>query len=427
MKTQNQLRIEVNPVYKPLLNDRTEILLLYGGSGSGKSYFAHQKVLLRILTEKGHKILALRKVDKTLKESIYPLFRSLIYEWQLEHEFEFNKTEKNIFHLPTGNEIVCRGLDEPEKIKSIHGITSILYDELTEFTFDDFTQTMLRVRGEKDNYVQFIGCFNPISEYHWLKRNIIDNIDELNAGGTKYKYVHTTYKDNLFLTERDVKTITDLQLTNKLYYDIYALGIWGVEDKSGKFCFAFDEERHSKHCEYNPNEYLYLSFDFNKNPITCAAIQHYNETIYVPYVFKLHNSNIYSLCDAILAKYPNAIYSVTGDATGKSSSAMVQDNLNYYKVIKSKLNLSTSQLFVPTINPPITENKVLVNALLENYSIKIDPVNSSSLIYDMKFVEVDEDNKIIKDRSTESRKADVLDCFRYYCNQWHKNFLKFQK
>ena len=216
MKTQNQLRIEVNPVYKPLLNDRTEILLLYGGSGSGKSYFAHQKVLLRILTEKGHKILALRKVDKTLKESIYPLFRSLIYDWQLEHEFEFNKSEKNIIHLPTGNEIVCRGLDEPEKIKSIHGITSILYDELTEFTFEDFTQTMLRVRGEKNNYVQFIGCFNPISEYHWLKKNIIDNIDELNAGGTKYKYVHTTYKDNLFLTERDVKTITYLQLTNKL-------------------------------------------------------------------------------------------------------------------------------------------------------------------------------------------------------------------
>lgn len=41
MKTQNQLRIEVNPIYKQLINDKTEILLLYGGSGC---FYAKQLV-----------------------------------------------------------------------------------------------------------------------------------------------------------------------------------------------------------------------------------------------------------------------------------------------------------------------------------------------------------------------------------------------
>jgi len=40
-------------------------------------------------------------------------------------------------------------------------------------------------------------------------------------------------------------------------------------------------------------------------------------------------------------------------------------------------------------------------------------------------VEVDGDGDIVKDRRTDLRKADLLDCFRYYCNSFHRDWIRF--
>lgn len=114
---------------------------------------------------------------------------------------------------------------------------------------------------------------------------------------------------------------------------------------------------------------------------------------------------------------------VTGDATGKSSSAMVQDDINYYTIIRQKLNLSPGQLQVPSVNPRVRENRVLVNAILSHKPVLIDKTNASPLIYDLLYCEVDGNGDLVKDRSNEARKADILDEFRYYLNTYHSDFL----
>ncbi len=124
-----------------------------------------------------------------------------------------------------------------------------------------------------------------------------------------------------------------------------------ITDNLNAWAYCFNRSKHIGKTQVNRSYELYLSHDFNRDPITCAVFQHYNNTIFGIEQIKLKSSNIYDLCDYILATYPGFIYIVTGDATGKSSSAMVRDNLNYYTVIKSKLNLGQAQLRVPTINP----------------------------------------------------------------------------
>lgn len=104
-------------------------------------------------------------------------------------------------------------------------------------------------------------------------------------------------------------------------------------EEEGRFAFAFSREKHVGKCFWNPTKPTYLSFDFNRNPICCSVIQWHDETIFIPRCIKLKNSNIYSLCDLIKTLYPNALFIVTGDATGKSSIAMVEDNINYYIII----------------------------------------------------------------------------------------------
>lgn len=414
--------IRINPVYIPLLTDTTEILLLFGGAGSGKSYFAAQKIILRMLTETPHKFLVLRKVGSTIKDSVFALLKSVIFDFGVYEEFTINKSDYSFTHILTGNQIICKGLDEPEKIKSITGITSVWFEELSEYTYEDFTQILLRVRGEHKNYVQYVGTFNPISEYHWIKKKIVDTLIGVND---KYKIVKTTYQDNNSLTQRDVDRLLELKETNPLYYQIYCLGEWGIEDKSGKFAYAFSETKHLGKCQDNPEEAIYLSFDFNVNPITCQIIQHYNETIHVIESIKLSNSNIYELCSVIVSKYGyERLYIVTGDATGQNRSAMVKDNLNYYKIIQKELGLSQAQIKVSVVNPPISENQVLVNLVLERYNVIIDEQNAAPLVYELKYTEMDENKKIKKDRTSDRTLVDHLDGFRYYISQFHRNLMK---
>lgn len=416
-------KININDVYIPYLNNESRVLLLYGGAGSGKSHFAAQKIILRCVTEQNHKILVLRKIGSTLRDSCFSLLKEIIYEFGLQSEFIIYKSTMSFEHV-NGSTIILKGLDEPEKIKSIAGVTSMWLEEATEFEYKDYSQLLLRIRGEMPTtikYVQYILSFNPISEYHWLKRNIIDNIQTFDS----YEYVHTTYRDNHYMTEEDKKQLENLKFTNPLYYQIYCEGEWGIEDKSGKFAYAFDQDKHIvSGLEWTKAQYTYLSFDFNVNPICCSVIQWYDDTIKVIQLIKLENSNIHAMCDYINAKYHKGIFIVTGDATGQSRSALVKDNINYYTVIKDKLNLLDTQLQIPGGNPPIQENKVLVNTILSTKKVQIDKDNAKDLIFDLKYVEITQDNKIKKfNRDDDKQKADALDTFRYFCNTFLKSEL----
>lgn len=193
------------------------------------------------------------------------------------------------------------------------------------------------------------------------------------------------------------------------------------------FVFAFSREKHLSPVTIEPTKEheLYLSFDFNRNPITCTVIQHYGGVIRVIECIKLRNSNIYELCNYILSNYPNYLYIITGDATGKSSTALVQDNLNYYSVIIQRLNLADGQVKVPTINPRIEDNQVLVNSVMQHYAVQISATKCDGLVFDLENVRLNSDGKIEKsNRSDETQQADALDTWRYYLNTFFGWFLK---
>ncbi len=132
----------------------------------------------------------------------------------------------------------------------------------------------------------------------------------------------------------------------------------------------------------------------NVDPITCIAVQHVGGCINVIGEFALRNSDIYQLCDSIIAKYPKASLIVTGDATGANRSALTAGNTGYYDVVQSRLRLGRMQMRQPVVNPSVRDTRVLVNSLLQNYCVKIDR-SCKGLITDLKYVEVDEEGDIM--------------------------------
>ncbi len=231
---------------------------------------------------------------------------------------------------------------------------------------------------------------------------------------------------NPFIDKQEIEQVR-LQLDPLTFAQEYLASF--VTENLDAWAYCFDPNKHIGKTFIDTRYELYLSFDFNRNPITCGVFQHYGSslkpTIRCIEQIKLPNSDIYKLCDYIRATYGGRMFIVTGDATGKSSSALVQDNLNYYTVIKSQLKLSSGQFKVPSVNPPVKENRVLFNSIFHNHDILLDQEKCKGLIFDLEHARVLPDGNLEKmDRNDPTQQLDALDCCRYYLNTFHKTLLR---
>ena len=210
-------------IYNSLTDYSHRIEVYYGGAGSGKSYGATQKVYLKALKYK-RKVLVIRKIQRTIKDSIWSVIIGHIVNSGYYDACKINRSDFEI-ELPNGSIFVFKGLDDPEKIKSIDGITDIVIEEATELTEDDFTQLNLRLRALVDN-LQIYLMFNPISKKNWVYdyffvRELPSNI----------KVIKTTYLDNKFLNDEYRQELERLKDRNPAYYRIYCLGEFATLDK----------------------------------------------------------------------------------------------------------------------------------------------------------------------------------------------------
>ncbi len=227
------VEIQVNDVYKPLLNDETRTQICYGGSSSGKSYFfIAQRMILDILNG-GRNYLAIRNTANTLRGSVYNEAVKGIAEMGLMNYFKINKSEMTIT-CNNGYQAILKGLDDVEKIKSITPakgvLTDILIEEATETKEDDIKQLEKRLRGLSDKTKRMTLIFNPVYKSHWIYKQYFAG--KFKDTDTWYKDDHvlilkTTYKNNInFLSHDDIYGLENE--TSEYFYNVYTLGNWGV-------------------------------------------------------------------------------------------------------------------------------------------------------------------------------------------------------
>lgn len=226
-----------NKAYLPsLLTYDKRYEVYYGGAGSGKSHFVAQKLVYKALREQ-RKILVLRKVGRTVKQSVFQMLLETLKFFKILDMCSINKSDFTI-ELPNGSMFILTGLDDSEKIKSISGITDIWMEEATEFIQDDFNQLDLRLRHPTAQGQQMILSFNPVSKANYCYKLFFkdkfeseEELEEMLAFRKKVKVVHTNYMDNNFLPQAYVDSLLLLKATNPAYFTIYALGNFGSLDK----------------------------------------------------------------------------------------------------------------------------------------------------------------------------------------------------
>ena len=215
-----------NDAFLPYLTDyQHRFEIYYGGAGSGKSVFITQKILIKALSQK-RKVLIMRKVGSTLKDSCWQLVLDTLSQFHVLTLCNINKSVQTI-ELPNGSIFLFKGMDDSEKIKSIAGITDIWAEEATEFTEEDIEQLNLRLRAKTDG-LQMYFSFNPVSKANWVYRRWFRDGAIIHDDTVIHR---STYRDNRFLPDAYIETIEKMSQTNPTYYRIYALGEFCSLDK----------------------------------------------------------------------------------------------------------------------------------------------------------------------------------------------------
>lgn len=317
-------------------------IIMYGGSSSGKTYSMAQIILIMTMWESASTIV-MRKVGATIKDSVYQDFKSAADQLGITDCFKFSDGVKTIRCLANKARIVFKGLDDSEKIKGLSSFKRVVLDEWSEYEEADYKQVRLRLRGMEGQ--QIITTFNPIKETHWIKRNVFDKQKwhdipmTVELGGetmpeklTKVKSIRmneprtiihkrtgemiehapdtvciqTTYLDNFWVVgspdgtygyydEQCIATFEYDREHDPDYYNVYALGEWGVIRTGSEFFGSFNRGEHSGEVKYDPRLPIHISVDNNVLP-------------YISFTFwQVDTANGYDIrqIDEVCAESPN--------------------------------------------------------------------------------------------------------------------------
>lgn len=291
----NPSRVFNKHIYDKLNDYSTFTEVHYGGASSGKSHGVIQKVVYKACQNWKHprKILFLRKVGATVYDSIFEDVKQCLESWGLLDSCKVNNSAYRI-ELPNGAQFIFKGLDNPEKIKSIKGVSDVVMEEASEFTLDDYTQLTLRLRDKKHKYKQIYLMFNPVSKVNWTY-----NAFFIKKPKNTVVY-HTSYKDNRFLDKVTIENIEELANRNEAYYKIYALGEFATLDK---LIFPkYEKKLLNKDNISNLKSYFGLDYGFINDPSAFmhVKIDEQNKVLYIVEEYVRKNLTNDKIANAII-------------------------------------------------------------------------------------------------------------------------------
>jgi hypothetical protein len=381
-----------------------DIELIWGSRDSGKSHFVSQLFTELSMDLDYFRALLIKKTHESIKDAQWQMIKDNAEEWGVDILFKFITSPLSI-RVSNGNSFLTRGMDNAGKIKSLANPSHAWVEELNQLSKNDFITLLTGLRS-KYGKVKLYGTLNPEAdtpnfEDFWLYDLFFKGHSELsftdiielktNVRGVEkaikltYRCTHVTYHDNPFVSDERIAFHEMLATFDPYYYRVYTEGLWGNQQNDAPWAFAFDRRKHVGKTQLNLGELTYALWDFNRNPMCCSIIQHYNRHIQVLETIKIPKSGVDNMCAYILAHYPGCVWIISGDYSGKVATTLFQEQVTNYSVIQKLMNLSDNQIQVKP-NPRLQANQTLVNLILAKYHVTIDGEKAKPLIFDMENV-----------------------------------------
>jgi len=179
-----------------------------GGSRSSKTYSLMQVLILYAIQNPKKVISIVRKSFPALAGSVMRDFFEVLDELGIYDKAYHNKSNST-YKFPNGSYVEFFSVDDSQKLRG-RKRNILLMNEANELDYEEFLQLNMRTVDK------VFADFNPSDTEHWLYA-LAEREDS--------RLLHSTYKDNPFLSKNIVKEIEELIKVDQDYYQIYALGI----------------------------------------------------------------------------------------------------------------------------------------------------------------------------------------------------------
>ncbi|HIZ42250.1 MAG TPA: PBSX family phage terminase large subunit [Candidatus Gemmiger excrementigallinarum] len=205
-------------VHRQIKAGKVTELLAKGGRGSTKSSYISLELILQLLLHPQCHVIVLRKVDKTLRTSVYAQICWAIAALGLGSRFKCTVSPMECTYRPTGQKILFFGMDDPGKLKSLKvpfGYIGLLwFEELDQFDGPEQVRNVEQSCLRGGPYALTFKSFNPpASARSWANRYAL----EQRPGKLVH---HSTYQTTpaQWLGPRFLADAEHLQATNPVAY-----------------------------------------------------------------------------------------------------------------------------------------------------------------------------------------------------------------
>ena len=181
---------------------------LKGGRGSTKSSFISVEIILGIMQHKDANAVVIRKVGLYLKDSVFSQLEWAIDKLGVSHIWRQKLSPLELIYIPTGQRILFRGADKPQKLKSTKVskgyIRYIWYEEAAEFNGIKEIRTINQslMRGGK-KFDVFYSYNPPESQRNWVNEETLESSKDKIVHHSTYLTVPKEWLGEQFLIEAE--------------------------------------------------------------------------------------------------------------------------------------------------------------------------------------------------------------------------------
>lgn len=235
--TQIKIKDVIGKNYDLFWNDKHFYRVVKGSRGSKKSKTIAINMICRIMKYPESNLLVIRRVFNTLRNSCRADLIWAINRLKVNHLWKIPKGEHTLTYLPTGQQILFAGLDDPLKLTSITVAQGYLNFVWIEEAFQIEKQEMFEtleesIRGILPPHLfhQITLSFNPWSEDHWLRKRFYNDTYDREYTDDLIYAITTDYTMNEFLDEVTLKRFEEMKIKRPNRFRVAGLGEWGIAE-----------------------------------------------------------------------------------------------------------------------------------------------------------------------------------------------------
>lgn len=369
----------INKTYVEAFSTKARYIILMGGRGAGRSTFASQYALARLLDTGYFRCAIMRYILGDVRNSIYQEILDRIDEKDVRFATHINDSMMTIDYL--ANAINAHGFkkvsgEQKSKMKSLANYNCVIVEEADEVSESDFMQlddTLRTVKGD----ITVILLLNPPPKSHWIIKRWFDlkksalgefYVPTLKPNNPDVLFINSTYRSNVQnISEQTIANYERYAITKPDHYFNMIKGLVPETVKGRIYTNwdVIDEIPHQARLERHG-----LDFGFTNDPAAIVDVYWYNGGYIVDeraYATGLHNKDLATIIENL-----KPAITVADSSEPKSIEEMQDLGITIIPATKGAGSVSQGIDYVQSQQISVTRRSKNIIREYENYAWLLD-------------------------------------------------------